>query len=126
MEFLPSLEGFESRFDIVHQTRFARTIKYLEIKDNKGHFPNIFGYYTLKLGKDTHFVPFALSVAEQMGGSACGLGELKVIKRIGGSIERRYAEQGGQVIDISLPPSWGFTGNRYGYREVLWLFPHLR
>lgn len=129
MERVPSLEEFELNIaTVVHQTRMARVIKVLEVKQVNEKKPDLFGYYTLRYPakNKTSLVPFAISVNGWMGGSECPIVELRAIVKLGSAIERRRGKEGVQVIDISLPPSFGFTGIRYGFSEVKRLFPHFK
>lgn len=50
--------------------------------------------------------------------------ELAMVLKVGQRMERLYEDV--QVIDVRLPTSHGFRGNKHGYRQVAEAFPHLR
>lgn len=65
---------------------------------------------------------FFLSV-DGLASSNTTIKELAMVLKIGKRLEKLYDDI--QVIDIRLPTSHGFKGNKYGYRQVLDAFPHL-
>lgn len=68
--------------------------------------------------------PFFMSRKDQVAGK-CDIKEVTAVIRLGEALERRYHDQGYQVIDIQLPASYGFSGHRYPYWQTRDLFPHL-
>lgn len=67
---------------------------------------------------------FYLSVGGDVTSSTT-IKELAMVVKIGEAVERRLQEEAIQVIDVRLPKSHGFCGNKYGFRQVKELFPDI-
>ncbi len=67
---------------------------------------------------------FYLSVGGDVASSTT-IKELAMVVKIGEAVERRLREEAIQVIDVRLPKSHGYCGNKYGFRQVKELFPDI-
>lgn len=67
---------------------------------------------------------FYLSVGKEVY-SNTGIKELAMLVKLAAAVERNLEDQAIQVIDVRLPRSHGYTGNKYGYRQVKELFPEI-
>lgn len=128
MSTIITVEEFEEKVSpITASFRFGKMFKVLLPENSPEEFSDYFGQwcYRSKGMKGSTTQDFALCV----GGGVCGnfekMSELTVLLELAATIERREREQGTQVFSLSLPKSFGFSGNQYGYRQVLELFPHL-
>ena len=91
------------------------------------HLPKgVFGLFRYQLGGTNacYAQSFFMSYKGKVEGM-CHLKEITAVIRLGEALERRYKDQGYQVIDIQMPLSYGFTGTRYGFRQTRDLFPDL-
>jgi hypothetical protein len=67
---------------------------------------------------------FYLSVGGEVVSSTT-IKELAMVVKLGEAVERRLQDASIQVIDVRLPKSHGYTGNKYGFRQVKELFPDI-
>lgn len=91
------------------------------------HFPRgIFGNYSYRThhNHSPQNQPFFMSCGDDLE-SNTRVKEISMIIRLGDALERRFKDAGYQVIDIQLPPSHGFSGNRYAFRQTKDTFPEL-
>tara|TARA_B100000929_G_scaffold220881_1_gene177387 strand:- start:3154 stop:3543 length:390 start_codon:yes stop_codon:yes gene_type:complete len=128
MSTVVTLEEFEEKVSPVRVSfRFGKMFKVLIPETNPEEFSDFFGQYCYRnkgmRGSATQ--PFALCVGGNVKGDFEKVSELTVLLKLAKTIERREREMGTQVFYLSLPKAFGFSGNQYGYRQVLELFPHL-
>lgn len=83
------------------------------------------GYFTYgtKTGFGTHKQKFHMLVSGDSH-SSCQHKEIDFIASFGAFIERKFKEDGVQVLEVNLPLRHGYSGNTYGYFTTLRLFPH--
>mgnify|MGYP007057194556 CR=1 FL=1 len=112
----------------IESFRFARSYQLHLIHPPKPGTPfpvlGAFGFKTDK--KPTYTEQYFVLERDGLLSGKTSLAELTILMRLSSAIERRFKDQDLQVIDVRLPKSQGFSGIKYGYRQVLELFPHLK
>lgn len=128
MSLIVTAEELEERITSTTTTfRFGKMFKVLVVEEVPEAFLDFFGSWSYRQegmsGSDVKH--FALSIGGKVAGDLGDISELTVLLKMAKTIERREKELKTQVFSVSLPKSLGFSGNHYGYRQVLELFPHL-
>lgn len=125
-----TVEDFTRRFDLIVDT--FKIDRYHHIHLVETPIPGVpfelvgaYGYKSVDkpIYTERHFL---ISQADRLISTKPKSQELKILLRLAQSVEKRYKEQHVQVFDVRLPKSHGFSGNKYGHRQVKGMFPNLR
>jgi len=127
---IQTVEDFKSRCSpVIESFRFNKNYQVHLIEPPQAGTPfdliGAYGYRTADRPtyEEQHFL---LTINDNLRHKDGSLVELTALMRMAASIERRLANAGVQVLDVRLPKCHGFSGVKYGYRQVLELFPHLK